>query len=134
MPTRVVNSRLHHGTVYIGRPSKWGNPYSHQTTALAKRVATRAEAIRLYEPWIIGCPTLLAEVHTLRGQILECWCKPLACHGDFLAMLADSCCVVCNMPTYGQSAVGDEFDGEDRWWHVGCAPRSMLITDKDHYP
>lgn len=25
----------------------------------------------------------------LKDQILGCWCKPLACHGDVLARIAD---------------------------------------------
>ena len=34
-------------------------------------------------------PDLAAEVHTLRGKALGCWCAPARCHGDFLAALAD---------------------------------------------
>ena len=33
---------------------------------------------------------LLAQLHTLKGKRLACWCKPKACHGDVLAKLADA--------------------------------------------
>ena len=30
-------------------------------------------------------PDLRAAIGELKGQVLGCWCKPAACHGDFLA-------------------------------------------------
>ena len=74
--------------VYIGRPSKWGNPFSHKDDTLAQfRVATRDEAIAQYEDWIRQQPELLAQLHELKGKTLACWCKPKACHGDVLVKL-----------------------------------------------
>jgi hypothetical protein len=71
-------------TVYIGRPSKWGNPFK------LERGASRAEVIAKYEAWLMQQPHLLADLHELRGKMLACWCAPLACHGDVLARLADA--------------------------------------------
>lgn len=91
MVTRVIN--INHGQrydVYIGRPSIWGNPYSHLPGTLAEhRVANRLEAIQCYEAWIMGQPELLAQIATLKGKILGCWCKPYACHGEVLVRLAE---------------------------------------------
>lgn len=84
---RVVNRRREPFDVYIGRPSKWGNPFSHLPDTLAKfKVATRQEAIARYREWIVSQPELVeAARRELAGKVLGCWCKPQACHGDVLA-------------------------------------------------
>lgn len=85
---RVVNRRKERFDVYIGRPSKWGNPFSHKKGTAAKFVVvTRAEAIRRYEEWIRRKPELMASLEELDGRVLGCWCKPAACHGDVLVKL-----------------------------------------------
>lgn len=70
--------------VVIGRPSKWGNPYKLTASC------TREEAIAKYREWLMRQPELLADIPKLRGRVLACWCKPLACHGDVLKELADA--------------------------------------------
>jgi hypothetical protein len=76
--------------VYVGRPSPWGNPFSHLPGTLAQfRVATRAAAIRSYRRWLRTQPQLLAALPTLRGKVLGCWCAPQACHAEVLARLAE---------------------------------------------
>lgn len=35
-------------------------------------------------------PDLLADLPTLRGQTLACWCAPLACHAEVLAAQAEA--------------------------------------------
>lgn len=95
MKTTVVHCKREPFDVYIGRAKgprgKWGNPFSHLPGTLAQfRVMTREEAISRYEQWILTQPQLLADLSELRGKVLGCWCKPLACHGDVLARLADS--------------------------------------------
>src|SRR5271167_4950646 len=69
--------------VYIGRPSSWGNPFSHLPNSAAEfRVGTRTEAIEAYEKWLLEQPDLVERVkRELRSKILGFWCKPLACHG-----------------------------------------------------
>lgn len=77
--------------VYIGRGSKWGNPYSHLPSTLAQyRVATREEAIAKYREWIQTQPELLASLYELKDKTLCCYCLPLACHGDVLIKLIKS--------------------------------------------
>lgn len=97
------------GAVYVGRPSRWGNPY-----AVGKPYLTRAartyyvtspdQAVRLFRAWLAEClnPEYLsveavkASLAELRGKDLCCWCplvdkdgKPVPCHADVLLELAN---------------------------------------------
>lgn len=77
--------------VYVGRPSKWGNQYSHEDGTLARfKVATRAEAIARYEEDLLANSALLAQLPELRGKKLGCWCAPYPCHAEVLARYANS--------------------------------------------
>lgn len=67
--------------VYIGRGSKWGNPY-HVSMG-------RTACIELYREYITSMPKLLADLHELKGKTLVCFCKPQDCHGDILVALAE---------------------------------------------
>lgn len=88
--SRVVHCKREAYDVYIGRPSKWGNPFSHKEGTLAEfGVASRDAAVDAYTTWVMAQPELLADLHELRGKTLGCWCKPKRCHGDVLARLAD---------------------------------------------
>lgn len=83
----IVHCKMEPYDVCIGRPSKWGNPFSHKHGTLAKyKVATRQEAIEAYRKWITEGKGryLLTHLHELAGMTLGCWCKPHACHGDVL--------------------------------------------------
>ncbi len=93
MPPVVGHIKLNKCTVYIGRPSIWGNPFSHMEGTLAKyKVSSREEAIKKYEEWIRTQPDLLRQIPDLKGQILGCWCHPLPCHGDVLVKLFNEMC------------------------------------------
>ena len=81
--TSVVHCRRSLYDVYIGRPSKWGNPFTIGSDG------TRENVIRLYEEYVKSKPDLMGALHELRGKVLGCWCSPKACHGDVLARLAD---------------------------------------------
>lgn len=89
--TKVVHCKVERYDVYIGRPSKWGNSFSHKkgTTATYK-TETREEAIQKYAEWLFKQDHLLEDLHELKGKVLGCWCHPKACHGHVLAELADS--------------------------------------------
>jgi len=85
--TRVVNCRYESYDVYIGRPSKWGNPF------VVGRDGTREVVIEKYRKWLLGQPKLLSQLHGLKGKRLGCWCSPLPCHGDVLVeMLNENTC------------------------------------------
>ena len=86
---RVVHCKKAAFDVYIGRPSKWGNPFSHKNGTKAEFVVkSRKEAIDKYKEWILNQSELMASLRDLKGKTLGCWCKPKACHGDILMELA----------------------------------------------
>ena len=90
MKTTVVHCKKDPYDVYIGRPSIWGNPFTHKPDTTAQvTVSTREHAIQLYEKHLLDSPELLAKLPELKGKVLGCWCKPNACHGDVLAAYAD---------------------------------------------
>lgn len=69
---------LTENSVYIGRPSKWGNPF------ILGVHGTRSEVIEKYKEYLYSSPELMSSLHELVGKDLVCWCKPKACHGDVL--------------------------------------------------
>ena len=89
---RVVHCKREKFDVYIGRPSKFGNIFSHQEGTLAEyKVATREEAVTKYEEWILTQPELIEAVKKeLKNKTLGCFCSPQACHGDVLLKIANS--------------------------------------------
>lgn len=90
---KVVHCKKDKYDVYIGRPSKWGNPFTHlnNPTQARFKVATRDEAIMSYKKWITegDGKHLLCDLHELKGKTLGCWCKPQSCHGDVLVELVN---------------------------------------------
>jgi hypothetical protein len=105
MKTTVVNVRdAEQGkhTVYIGRPGifkslekkfgtnkpmNWGNPYLVGDKAGQH---SRKESIRLFREKVLSDQNLLKRIaNELPGEVLGCFCKPEACHGDILAEFAD---------------------------------------------
>lgn len=71
--------------VYIGRPTKWGNPF------VIGQDGTRKEVIAKYRDYVLADPSLLDAVKSeLKGKTLSCWCKPKVCHGDVLLQLANA--------------------------------------------
>jgi hypothetical protein len=73
------------GAVYVGRPSKFGNPFK------VGQDGTRAEGIRRFEAHLAKHPDLIMAVKAeLRGKDLVCHC-PLdqPCHADILLSIAN---------------------------------------------
>jgi hypothetical protein len=81
---RVAHCKRERHHVYIGRPSKWGNPFA------VGRDGARAERIELYELYLLENEQLMATLGELRGLVLGCWCAPRPCHGDVLVRLANA--------------------------------------------
>ncbi len=100
---RTKGWRLPRGAKYVGRPTKWGNPF----TGKAKT------CVEYYRQWITGAQTsfrvgdgvglvripyweearfLRDHLHELRGHDLVCWCREDApwCHADVLLELANA--------------------------------------------
>jgi len=78
---RVVHCRKDPFDIYIGRPSKWGNPFPLTSSRIA--------VISAYHDWIRDQPELMKAIEDgeLAGKVLGCWCRPLPCHGDVLIEL-----------------------------------------------
>ena len=70
--------------VYVGRPSKWGNPYK------IGNGWSRDDVVVRYDLWLRQHPELIADAKKeLRGKDLICWCAPLRCHADVLLEVAN---------------------------------------------
>lgn len=80
--TGVVHCRREPCDIYIGRPSRWGNPFK------VDRDGSREEVIAKYRTYVLSRPDLVAALPELQGKVLGCWCAPEPCHGDVLAVLA----------------------------------------------
>jgi len=84
---RVLNKRksgIPAGAIYIGRGSKWGNPFRIGPDG------DRATVIGKHERWLRDQHHLLRALDELHGHHLVCFCAPLACHGDLLLWLANA--------------------------------------------
>jgi hypothetical protein len=87
---KVVNLNKEDYDVFIGRGSKWGNPFTHikdKLTLATHIVETREEAIEKYREYILKNKELMNSLDELDGKVLGCYCKPLSCHGDILLEL-----------------------------------------------
>lgn len=69
--------------VYIGRPTRWGNPFR------IGRDGSRKEVVAKYRQYVTARAEMLADLHELVGKVLVCHCHPRPCHGDVLAELAN---------------------------------------------
>lgn len=121
-PVRIQRKRtsgwkMPEGAVYVGRPTKWGNPFAvgawiakdderwpylvtpftHPNVARALasmervRVNSRATSVECYEFWLCEQTHLMTCAAELAGHDLACWCPPSApCHADVLLELANA--------------------------------------------
>jgi hypothetical protein len=79
--TRVVHCKKQSYDIYIGRPSKWGNPFK------IGRDGNRKEVIEKYRNYILMDNELMESLNELKDKVLGCWCSPELCHGDVLIEL-----------------------------------------------
>lgn len=81
---KVLNQRsdyIPEEAVYVGRPTKWGNPYH------IGRDGSREDVIIKYEYWLRSSGL---DINELAGKDLVCWCAPLPCHADVLLREANA--------------------------------------------
>lgn len=71
---------------YVGRPTKWGNPFSHLDDSAAKfKTPDAATAIRkFYDMYVNDTAFRRACMRELKHHHLLCWCAPEPCHADIL--------------------------------------------------
>lgn len=99
-PTRIQRKRtkgwkMPADTVYVGRPSRWGNPYNWRDgVEIGNEAWAKGVAVDLYGEWLRkgrgpSAPTD-EEIRGLRGKNLACWCREdEPCHADVLLQLAN---------------------------------------------
>lgn len=92
---RTKGWRMPENTVYVGRGSKWGNPFKEgDASIIIGGPIDRDRAVGLYREMILnrmcyGFP-LPGDLEVIRGKNLACWCKlGEPCHADFLLELAN---------------------------------------------
>ena len=98
-PTRVQRKRtkgwrMPPNTVYVGRPTKWGNPFraGYENIMLPGRlVADKRHAWRLFQAHAPLSPKLVLSAKAeLRGKNLACYCQlDQPCHADVLLEIAN---------------------------------------------
>jgi uncharacterized protein DUF4326 len=91
-PQRLQRSRQHKlgspnglPIVYVGRPTKWGNPYRIGVDG------NREQVLQKYREYLMANPGIFEDARNeLRGKNLACWCKPGEdCHADILLEIAN---------------------------------------------
>lgn len=83
---RTKGWKMPENTVYVGRPTVWGNGFDH-------RELGHAQAVKQYRAWLyqhMQAHTYMeGHVRELRGKNLACWCPMTQpCHADVLLEIA----------------------------------------------
>lgn len=80
--TRIVNMWKEKCQEPIGRPTPFGNPYRINADR------DRDKVVELYREYfykrIEEDEAFKKAIEGLKGKVLGCFCKPLACHGDII--------------------------------------------------
>lgn len=80
---RTKGWRMPKNTVYVGRPSKWGSPYTIPIV-----YGDREEAVRLYVKYLEEMRDLDEFLSPLVGKNLACWCRlDQKCHANELLLI-----------------------------------------------
>lgn len=86
MMTSVVHCKRNPFDVFIGRPSKWGNPFHIGVDG------SRLEVVQKHAHWIAQ-PEQRELFLSIPGELgrkrLGCFCAPKLCHGHVYAAIAD---------------------------------------------
>ena len=76
--------------IYVGRPNKWGNPYSHLDKSLAEyKVESVDDALKKYEEYLLNNKKLFDSLSELKYKKIACWCKTKKCHAYILKKYVD---------------------------------------------
>lgn len=102
---RAKGWRMPEGAVYVGRPTKWGNPFKVLPAVVCEacgfvelEAVTAEQALREYREFLERpqnlhgwtMPTRADIQRELRGKDLACWCRlDQPCHADVLLELAN---------------------------------------------
>lgn len=93
--------RMPEGTVYVGRPTQWGNEFPHEQ--YGRKLAVEMYVVHLasyfgfvqnelskaFHPFKVESTVFTDWIKPLRGKDLACWCPvDEPCHADVLLELA----------------------------------------------
>lgn len=71
--------------IFVGRPSKYGNPFCIGNDG------TRDDVIRKFKDMVVSDANMIRSIiYDLRGKDLVCFCSPLRCHADILLKIANA--------------------------------------------
>ena len=104
---RTTGWKMPPNTIYVGRPTKWGNPWTIESARDSGYFKPGYEAevcANEFRRWLTDPipgsghdrlegqrKALLEALPTLRGKDLACWCREGApCHADVLLELANA--------------------------------------------
>lgn len=105
-PIRVQRSRakgwkMPENTIYVGRPTLWGNPYQVGAYIMGNcvlvpgKVYDTGDAVDCFDAHLASFKTLWPDffetwIKPLRGKNLACWCTlDMPCHADSLLKAAN---------------------------------------------
>ena len=121
--TTVVNLNVKKDyDIYIGRGSKWGNPF------IIGKHGGREEVIELYRQYVLGKEELRNSLCELKGKVLGCHCKPNKCHGDILAKLANG-----ELPMYKKLSIGIDQSYQRTGISI-AADNKLLVVRSINFP
>ena len=119
MPERIQRKRskgwrMPENTLYVGRPTKWGNQFPIGLLGREASVMMFEESLNDWKNNTFGygdSHSFEEYIAPLRGKNLACWC-PLdkVCHADVLLRLANAVCA----PTNGDSPASAPLPRENK--------------------
>lgn len=91
---RTKGWKMPKNTVYVGRPSKWGNPFKVKMDEGNKPKNKMLPVLAALWTYKNHLGKLMKagkiDITELKGKNLACWCKPgEPCHADILLKLAN---------------------------------------------
>ena len=98
---RTKGWRMPPNAVYVGRPSRWGNPWTIEGAKPKSAGFTGSDvylapfAVAMFRRGMLAavpaCKPILAALPELRGRNLVCWCRlDQPCHADVLLEMANA--------------------------------------------
>lgn len=78
-----IHEPVESNDVYIGRGSKWGNPF------VIGKDGDRNLVINKYIEYFDNNDELKKDIEELKDKNLVCYCSPKACHGDYLLKIVE---------------------------------------------
>jgi|SRR3990167_892934 len=90
---RIKGWKMPANTIYVGRPTKWGNRFKVKTDKHGIK-HTAQEAVDNFKDFVFDAdgnyPLLMTIREELKGKNLVCWCSlNQPCHADILLRIAN---------------------------------------------